>query len=131
MPINLAAAHEFAQTWITAWNAHDLDGVLEHFDDDAEFASPFAAQVLPETGGVLRGKEAIKAYWRVGLERIPDLHFEIVAVYAGVDTIVINYRNHAGGLVNEVLRLNAAGQVIRGEGTYLHDDAAKSSGVAD
>ncbi|WP_246272422.1 hypothetical protein [Amycolatopsis acididurans] len=39
--------------------------------------------------------------------RIPDLHFEIVA-----STLVINYRNQKGGLVNEVL-------MFEGHGTYL------------
>lgn len=89
--------------------------------------SPLAARVVPSSQGGLRGKKAIEAYWRTGLERIPELHFEVVAVYAGVDTVVINYRNHTGALVNEVLRLNANGQVERGDGTYLETDAARAA----
>jgi hypothetical protein len=65
----------------------------------------------------------------VGLEKIPDLHFDVVDVYTGIATIVINYRNHAGNLVNEVLRLNDEGLVERGEGTYLVADAAGASGA--
>jgi hypothetical protein len=122
-------AHEFATSWLRAWNAHDLDALLAHFAEDASFTSPVAAQLLPETGGVLRGKDEIRRYWAVGLERIPDLHFEIENVYAGLSTIVINYRNHTGALVAEVLQLGDGGLVVRGEGTYLADDAAASSGV--
>ena len=88
-----------------------------------------AAQLLPETHGILRGKEAIRGYWAIGLERIPDLRFEIIDVYTGVDVLVIHYRNHVGGLVNEVLHLNAAGLVQRGYGTYLVADAAGASGA--
>lgn len=123
------AAQRFSQSWQTAWNAHDLDGVLAHFAEDAVFTSPVAAQLLPDTHGVLVGKAAIRSYWAVGLERIPDLHFEIIDVYTGLDTIVINYRNHAGGRVNEVLQLDDSGLVVRGDGTYLVADAAEASGV--
>lgn len=127
--MNTAAAQEFARQWVAAWNAHDLDAVLSHFTEDAEFSSPVAAQLLPETEGVLRGRPAIRAYWALGLKKIPDLHFEVVHVYTGVNTIVINYRNHTGALVNEVLHLNDHGLVERGDGTYLADDAAGSSGA--
>jgi hypothetical protein len=123
------SAQTFARQWVDAWNAHDLDGVLAHFTDDAEFASPVAAQLLPETRGVLRGKDAIRAYWAIGLERIPDLHFEVVDVYTGMDVVVIHYRNHVGGLVNEVLHVNEDGLVMRGFGTYLVADAAGASGA--
>jgi hypothetical protein len=78
---------------------------------------------------VLRGKVAIREYWAVGLAKIPDLRFEVVDVYTGLDTVVINYRNHTGGLVNEVLRLGENGLVTRGDGTYLAADAAGASGV--
>ncbi|WP_162940370.1 nuclear transport factor 2 family protein [Gryllotalpicola protaetiae] len=125
----MTEAEEFARQWVDAWNAHDLDAVLSHFTDDAEFSSPVAAQLLPETHGVLRGKQEIRSYWAIGLERIPMLRFEIVQVYAGLSTIVINYRNHTGSLVNEVLLLNDDGMVERGYGTYLVDDAARTSGA--
>jgi len=127
--MEIQQAQEFAKQWAAAWNAHDLDAVLSHFADDADFVSPVAAQLLPETQGILQGKAAIREYWTLGLQRIPDLHFEIVNVYAGLTTVVINYRNHVGGLVNEVLQLNDEGHVIRGEGTYLVADAAGASGA--
>jgi len=120
----------FAASWVQAWNDHDLDAVLAHFAEDAVFTSPVAAQVVPESAGVLRGKAAIRAYWSAGLARIPDLHFEVLAVYTGIDTLVLNYRNHVGGLVCEVLRFD--GDVVtEGAGTYLSDDAAGASGVQD
>jgi hypothetical protein len=124
------SASRFAQQWVDAWNAHDLDAVLAHFADDVVFTSPVAAQVTPESGGMLRGKAALRAYWSAALARIPDLHFEVVGVYAGVEHVVINYRNHVGGLVGEVLRMRD-GLAVEGHGTYLSDDAAGASGVAD
>jgi hypothetical protein len=64
------------------------------------------------------------------LDRIPDLHFEVVGVCTGVDHLVLNYRNHLGGLVCEVLRFDGE-LVAEGAGTYLSADAAAASGVRD
>jgi hypothetical protein len=112
---------EFARRWLAAWNAHDLEALLGHFADDVVFTSPVAAQLLDGSDGVIRGKEALRAYWTEGLRRIPDLRFEVVGVYAGAEAIVINYRNQKGGLVNEVLIFD--GELVRqGHGTYLGDD---------
>ncbi|NUP52288.1 MAG: nuclear transport factor 2 family protein [Catenulispora sp.] len=119
--MGMIAAREFVDGWVAAWNAHDLEAVLAHFTEDAEFASPVAVQLLPDSGGVVRGKAALRAYWAEGLRRIPDLRFEVVGYYEGVGILVINYRNQIGRLVNEVLLLDADGRVSRGYGTYLGD----------
>jgi hypothetical protein len=108
----------FVDSWVRAWNAHDLDEVLSHFADDVVFTSPVAARLIEGSDGVVRGKAALRAYWAEGLRRIPDLHFELVDVYVGVHTVVINYRNQRGGLVNEVLTFDGA-LVVAGHGTYL------------
>jgi ketosteroid isomerase-like protein len=115
-------ATRFAESWVDAWNAHDLDALLDHFADDAVFSSPVAAQLLADSDGVLRGKPAIRDYWRRGLELIPDLRFEVVGVYVGLSTLVINYRNQKGALVNEVLSFDGP-LVVSGHGTYLGTDA--------
>src|SRR3954462_10134474 len=94
---------DFADEWVRAWNGHDVEAVLVHFHDDVVFTSPVAARLLPETGGVVRGKAALRDYWVTALGSVPDLHFELVGVYQGQSMLVINYRNHRGQLVNEVL----------------------------
>ncbi|TXS57636.1 YybH family protein [Streptomyces sp. t39] len=110
-------ARAFADSWVTSWNAHDLDALLAHFSDGVTFSSPVAARLLGGDG-VIRGKEALRAYWTEGLRRIPDLRFEVVGVYAGVGCLVVNYRNQRGGLVNEVLVFDGP-LVTEGYGTYL------------
>lgn len=111
-------ATAFSRQWVRAWNAHDVEAVLEHFHEDVLFTSPVAAEMFPETAGVIRGKAALRHYWASAVRRMPDLHFIVEAVYRGIDTIAINYRNQNGGLVNEVLRFDD-GRVIEGHGTYL------------
>jgi len=104
---------------VRAWNAHDVEAVLEHFHDDVLFTSPVAARVVPESGGVVRGKAALREYWTPALANQPDLQFGVVGVYRGESTLVINYRNHRGELVNEVLTFDGSGLVREGHGTYL------------
>jgi ketosteroid isomerase-like protein len=116
--MNETSAREFVESWLQAWNAHDLDEVLAHFSTDVTFTSPVAAHIITGSQGVVRGQTALREYWQEGLRRIPNLRFELVDFYVGVDTIVINYRNQNGGLVNEVLRF-ADSLVVEGHGTYL------------
>lgn len=116
---SLDAQHprQFAESWIDAWNAHDLDAVLAHYRDDFEFSSPLISQFAGEASGRLKGKEAVRAYWQAGLSRLPDLHFELVDVLAGIDGLLILYRGHRG-LSAEVFEFDANGQVRRGQALY-------------
>jgi len=117
----------FAAAWLAAFNAHDLEAVLAHFADDVVFTTPVAVRALPETGGIVRGKDALRRYWTLALERVPDLRFEIDGVYAGIDTLVLNYRNQAGGQVCEVLTFD--GDLVReGHATYLGASAQPGLG---
>lgn len=109
---------EFADNWVRAWNDHDVEAVLAHFHDDVVFTSPVAARVLPESKGVVRGKEALRLYWTTALALLSDLHFDVIGVYQGESTLVINYRNHRAELVNEVLTFDGD-RVREGHGTYL------------
>jgi ketosteroid isomerase-like protein len=125
MPIDAAG---FASCWEAAGNAHDLDELLGHFSDDVVFTSPVAAQLIEGSGGVIHGKAALRDYWTLGLELIPDLRFTVEGVYAGLDVVVINYRNQRGNLVSEVLRFGEA--VVEGHGTYLIDALADPGSAA-
>lgn len=119
--MNRAEARNFVDSWVHAWNTHDLDLVLSHFAEDVVFTSPVAAQMLDGSDGVIRGKADLREYWAAGLPRIPDLHFEVVDLYLGVHTLVINYRNQKDNLVNEVLVFDGP-LVVQGHGTYAGND---------
>lgn len=106
-------AHAFAKEWVDAWNAHDLERVLAHYADEVELVSPRAAQVVPESGGVIRGKVALRAYWTKAMAGAPDLRFELDDVFTSVSGATILYRNHRGQRVAETLLWNAGGRVVR------------------
>jgi hypothetical protein len=115
----------FVRDWESDWNAHDLDALLAHYADEVVFTSPVAARVLADSDGVCRGKAALRAYWATGLALIPDLRFEVLEHFVGIDTVVIRYRNQNGGVVSEVLTFDGP-LVIQGHGTYQEPASALS-----
>lgn len=103
--MNEREAQEFAQRWIDAWNRHDVEAVLADFSDDIVFRSPRAATVVPESGGTIVGKAALRDYWTRALAAIPPLDFRLDGVFRGVDTLVLLYRNGATGpSITEVMQ---------------------------
>jgi ketosteroid isomerase-like protein len=116
----------FAEQWLAAWNARDIEAILAHFHEDAVFTSPLAAQIDPGSDGVVRGKAAIRSYWSTAMDRNHRLHFDITSLFAGVDCVLIGFRNDRDEDRFEVLRLRD-GRVFEGHGTYRvafqNDDA--------
>jgi len=107
--------------WLRDWNSHDLEALLSHYAEDVVFTSPVAAQLLHGSDGNIHGKAELRDYWAQGLRRIPDLHFEVVAYFVGLNTLVINYRNQRGGLVAEFLAFEGS-EIVAGHGNYLSAD---------
>ena len=79
--IDRAFAETVAGEWIAAWNAHDVERVLCHYADDIEMASPYIRLIAGEPSGILRGKDALRAYWSAALKRLPNLHFTLRDVF--------------------------------------------------
>ena len=86
--MNHSEAMAFAERWVQAWNDHDVEAVLAHFADDAVFTSPLATRIFPDSGGVVRGKDALRQYWTAGVQGNPALRFELLGVYVGVFAVV-------------------------------------------
>ena len=99
-------ARTFASEWAESWNSHDLDRVLSHYSDDFEMSSPFIVAFSGEASGTLKGKAQVGDYWRIALQRIPDLRFEILETFVCVNSITIYYKAVLGKLATEVLFFN-------------------------
>jgi ketosteroid isomerase-like protein len=116
--IYITQAQSFAQEWVDSWNSHDLDRIMSHYADDFQMTSPFIATLMNESTGTLQGKETVRAYWAKALERIPDLHFDIIEVLASVDSITIYYHAVLGKRAAEVLFFAGDGKVRRAIAHY-------------
>lgn len=107
-------AREFAAAWIDAWNSGDLERVFSHYADDFEMRSPLIVERGFSSTGTLRGKEAIRPYWGAGIATAdPPLVFELIGVYAGVDTVAIHYRSVGRRYVVEVVEFDEQGRGVR------------------
>lgn len=116
--IDHSFAEQFATDWIDAWNSHNLERILAHYDADFEMSSPLIPQIVGEASGKLRGKAAIRAYWSKALQLLPDLHFELIATLVGVDSITLYYTGAKGRLVAEVFHFGSNQQVVKAYSHY-------------
>jgi ketosteroid isomerase-like protein len=103
-------AERFSDEWIAAWNSHDLERILAHYEDNFEMTSPLIPALAGEPSGTLRGKGAVGAYWAKALRTLPNLRFELVTVLSGVNSVTLYYRGHRG-MSAEVLHFGPSGKV--------------------
>lgn len=113
-----SAAHQFAEDWVAAWNAHDLEAILPHYAADVVLISPVAAERFNEPSGTVTGIAALRDYFRRGLEGYPNLAFELLDVMWGISSVVLYYRNQKGTRTGEFMELNAEGKVVRVVANY-------------
>jgi ketosteroid isomerase-like protein len=113
MPLTRDEALKLASEWIAAWNAHDLQRIMDHYEDDVELTSPVAAQLLGAPAGKVGGKENLRAYFARGLEAYPELRFELEDVLYGMSSVVLYYKNQKGTHTGEFMEVSANGKIAR------------------
>lgn len=111
-------AHQLAEQWVQAWNSHNLDNIMPHYEEDVVLVSPVAAELLNEPGGIVQGKEALRDYFKKGLEVYPDLKFELIDVMWGVSTVVLYYINQKGSKTGEFMEVSSTGKIIKVVANY-------------
>jgi hypothetical protein len=111
-------AWKLANHWVAAWNAHDLDLIMMHYEDGVELISPVAARLLGTRDGKVTGKANLRAYFQRGLEAYPELQFRLENVLCGVNSVVLYYLNQKGTHTAEFMELTAAGKVARVVANY-------------
>jgi ketosteroid isomerase-like protein len=111
-------AGKLAEHWIAAWNAHDLDLIMTHYEDAIELTSPVVAQLLGNPAGKVIGKANLRAYFQRGLGAYPELRFHLEGVFVGLSSVVLVYTNQKGGRTAEFMELSASGKVERVVANY-------------
>lgn len=110
-------AQEFAQEWVAAWNAHDIEQILSHYEEEFEMSSPAITKFTGEPSGRLQGKEAVGEYWSGALEKYPDLKFYLLHVLRGANSVTLIYEGVLG-LSAEVFHFGASGKVAKAFAHY-------------
>lgn len=106
-------AWTLAEKWIAAWNAHDLDAIMEYYDETVELTSRTAARLLGIAEGKVTGKANLRAYFQRGLQAYPHLCFRLEDVLWGVSSVVFYYRNQEGKQTAEYMEMSPKGKVVR------------------
>ena len=115
---------EFADDWVRAWNAHDLDAILSHYAPEIELTSPVAVRLLNDSSGTVRGPIALRQYFRRGLESYPNLAFELLEVMWGLSSVILRYKNQKGSTTAEYMELDTRMKVTRVVANYSSEDKA-------
>jgi ketosteroid isomerase-like protein len=106
-------AQELAERWVQAWNSHDLDEIMSHYEEDVVLVSPVAAKILNEPSGTLESKESLREYFKKGLEVYPDLKFELIDVMWGLSSVVLYYINQKGTKAGEFMEVGSTGKITK------------------
>jgi hypothetical protein len=68
---------------------------------------------LGQDTGTLVGKTAVRAYWEAAIKKLPDLHFELLDVAVGVDSIALYYKSVLNKLSIEVMFFDKNNKVVK------------------
>jgi hypothetical protein len=121
MQMTYESMMSFAESWIAAWNRRDIEAVLAHFAEEAQFVSPVARQILGRP--VLQNKKELESYWRAALSRISTLHFKLdhAAWDARRRELNVVYEANLDGerkRACQIMQFDDLGRQINGEALY-------------
>ncbi len=101
---------QIAVKWFEAFNEHDLEKLLALYDDNAQHYSPKLKIRIPETLGLIKGKQALREWWKDAFDRLPSLQYEVIKLTADDEQVFMEYTRRVNGeddlSVGEVLQIN-------------------------
>ncbi len=101
---------EIAVKWFDAFNTHHLHNLLALYHEDAVHYSPKLKIRQPETGGLIKGRNALHNWWQDAFDRLPELHYRPTTYTANAQRVFMEYVRSVPGeedmLVAEVLEIN-------------------------
>ena len=98
-----------AMLWFKAFNEQNLENLLSLYDDQAKHFSPKLKIRKPKTNGLIKGKNALRTWWKDCFERMPTLRYEVQKLTADSEQIFMEYIRKLDGeedmKVGEVLEI--------------------------
>jgi ketosteroid isomerase-like protein len=116
-----AQAQDFAAAWIQNFSAKDVEAVLAHFAEDAQFTSPRALVVAGKA--TLQSRRELAEYWHAAVKSIGTIRFTLEHVINDESSgrLTIVYISEIDGKkvrAAEFFQFNSSLKVIRGEAMY-------------
>ncbi len=82
---------QIAKQWLSAFNEHNLEKLLALYDDNAVHFSPKLKIRKPETKGLIKGKAAMRDWWKDAFERLPQLNYQEQTITANKERVFMEY----------------------------------------
>jgi limonene-1,2-epoxide hydrolase len=82
---------EIALKWFEAFNEHHLEKLLSLYHENAKHFSPKLKIKLPETNGLIIGKNELKTWWEDAFLRLPNLHYKLTSLTANNQRVFMEY----------------------------------------
>lgn len=101
-----------ALKWFEAFNEHDLEKLLSLYSDTAEHFSPKLKIRMPQTQGLINGKQALREWWQDAFDRLPTLNYEVIKLTADDEQVFMEYIRHVKN--EEDLRVGEVLQIKNG-----------------
>jgi hypothetical protein len=102
--------NNIAHRWMSAFNAKELEELLSLYDEKAEHFSPKLKIRHPETNGLIKGKDALRSWWKDAFVRLPSLTYELVRLTPFDDRVFMEYVRRVEGeedlFVGEMLEVD-------------------------
>jgi len=107
-----------AEQWIAAWNSHDLDRIMDHYDADVEFEANTVVRRWQKPDGKLHGLRELRAHFELGLQLAPSLHFTMEEFLTSPSGYALLYRRENGNRVLDVVELDGEHKAKRVKAFY-------------
>ncbi|HYQ01147.1 MAG TPA: nuclear transport factor 2 family protein [Polyangiaceae bacterium] len=101
----------FARKHVETWNTHDLDAIMALYSPSVELVSPLAGAIAGSSA--VRGHANVRAYFERGLQKYPELTFELVDTFLCDSSITLLFYGAGRRLVAEALFLDAESKIER------------------
>ncbi|MGP8214171.1 MAG: nuclear transport factor 2 family protein [Bacteroidia bacterium] len=89
-----------AMQWFDAFNEHNLEKLLALYDDNAQHYSPKLKARSPGTNGLIKGKNALRLWWKDSFERLPTLKYVPQKFIADDSNVFMEYTRYVEGEEN-------------------------------
>ena len=88
---------QIAMKWFDAFNRHDLDQLLALYHENAEHYSPKLKVRQPQTNGLIKGKTALRNWWRDSFDRLPSLQYIVLQLTSSQNRVFMEYIRKVDG----------------------------------
>lgn len=77
--------------WFNFWNDDDLVSYVNLYSEEAMVFSNCAKLIIPDSNGIIKGKETLFKYWSIVKDKLPHFKFVLNSYSIYEDSIIFRY----------------------------------------